>query len=113
MIPIETDFLGVGEEAFTCYSSKYVHVFLNGDDVTPTGKWQPDLSNLDVMQALAPGDTIEVYVHYDYSFKGESYTDPDVSSWPGEDYVFISDILSAYGPSWDDTLIANPVIIYR
>jgi hypothetical protein len=113
MIPIETDFLGFGKEAFICHGSKYVHIYLNGEDVTPTGKWQPDLGNLDVMQALAPGDTIEVYVHYDYSFKGESYTDPDVSSWPGEDYVFVSDILSAYGPNWNNTLSANPVIIYK
>ena len=110
MIPIETDFLGPGEEAFELQGAKSIHVYLNGEDVTPKGNWQPDLNNVDVMQALAPGDTIEIYVHYEYSFKGEKYDDPDVSSWPGEDYIFISDILSAYGPSWDSIISAIPVI---
>jgi hypothetical protein len=68
---------------------------------------------LDVIQELATDDTIEAYVHYDYSFKGESYTNPDVSSWLGEKYIFVSDILSAYGPSWGDILTANPVTIYQ
>ena len=110
MIPIETDFLGVGEEAFKCQGAKSVRLYLNGIDVTPSGKWMPDLRNLDVMQALAPGDTIEIYTHYDYSFKGEKYTDPEVSSWLGEDYIFTTDILSAYGPSWDNILPAISVI---
>jgi len=110
MIPIETDFLGVGEEAFKLQGAKSVHVYLNGVDVTPKGKWEPDLSNMDVMQSLSPGDTIEVYVHYEYSFKGGKYTDPDVSSWFGEDYIFETDILSAYGPNWDNTLPAIPII---
>jgi hypothetical protein len=110
MIPIETDFLGVGEEAFEFQGAKSVHIYLNGVDVTPNGKWTPELSNFDVMQALAPGDTIQIYVHYEYLFKGGKYNDPDVSSWLGEDYIFETDILSAYGPSWDSTLQAIPII---
>lgn len=110
MIPTETDFLGPGQEAFQFQGAKSVHIYLNGVDVTPAGKWIPDLSDFDVMQPLAPGDTIEIYLHYEYAFKGEKYTDPDVSSWLGEDYIFITDILSAYGPSWDNTLPAIPVI---
>ena len=43
-------------------------------------------------------------------FKGEKYTDPDVSSWLGKDYIFETDILSAYGPSWDNILSAIPII---
>ena len=108
--PIEADFLGIGEEAFEYQGAKAVHVYLNGVDVTPTGKWLSDPSNVNVMQALAPGDTIQVYVHYEYSFKGEKYTDPDVSSWFGENYIFESDILSAYGPTWSNTLSAVPII---
>jgi len=110
MVPIEADFLGSGEEAFEFQGAKSVHVYLNEEDVTPLGKWLPDLSYVDVMQALAPGDTIEIYLHYEYSFKGEKYTDPDVSSWLGEDYTFETDILSAFGPTWSDYLSAIPVI---
>lgn len=109
MIPLETDFLGPGQEAFKFLGAKSVHVYLNGVDVTPPGKWLPSLHNVDVNQALAPGDTIEIYLHYEYAFKGRKYTDPDVSSWPGEDYVFETDILSAYGPSWTNTLSALPI----
>jgi hypothetical protein len=110
MIPIETDFLGLGEEAFKYQGAKSVHIYLNGVDVTPKGKWSPDLSDFDVMQSLAPGDTIQIYIHYEYTFKGKKYTDPDVSSWLGEDYIFETDITSAYGPSWINNLLAIPFI---
>jgi hypothetical protein len=109
MVPLETDFLGPGQEAFKFLGAKSVHVYLNGVDVTPPGKWLPSLQNVDANQALAPGDTIEIYLHFEYTFKGKKYTDPDVSSWPGEDYVFETDILSAYGPSWTNTLSALPI----
>jgi hypothetical protein len=111
MIPIETDFLGAGFEAFMLQGAKSIHVYLNGVDVTPSGKWQPNLGNIDVMQALAPGDTIQIYVHYEYSWKGGQYEDPEVSAWTGEDYKFETDILSAYGPSWVDILTAIPDIV--
>ena len=110
MIPIETDFLGPGAEAFDFQGAKSVHIYKNEIDVTPDGKWNPELDNFDVMQALEPGDSIEIYLHYDYAFKGEKYTDPEVSTWLGEDYTFESDILSAYGPSWMSILPALPSI---
>ncbi len=110
IIPQETDFLGPGQEAFKFLGAKSVHVYLNGIDVTPAGKWLPSLHNVDVKQALSPGDTIEVYLHYEYAFKGKKYTNPDVSSWPGEEYCFETDLISAYGPSWMDSLSALPIL---
>jgi predicted glycosyl hydrolase (DUF1957 family) len=65
MIPIETDFLGVGEEEFEFQGVKSVHVYLKGVDVTPQGRWLPDLDYVDGEQALAPDDTIEIYIHYE------------------------------------------------
>lgn len=111
IIPIETGFLGTGEEAFEFLGAKSVHVYLNGVDVTPGGKWLPTLHNVNVLQELAPGDTLEIYLHYEYAFKGEKYMDPDVSAWPGEEYLFETDLISAYGPSWTSSLSAVPLII--
>jgi hypothetical protein len=110
MPPIEEDFLGLGEGAFTCQGAKSIKIFLNGEDVTPTGRWLPCLENVDTEQSLSPGDTITVIVHYEFAFKGVRYSDPDVSTWLGEDYVFEAGITSAYGPTWSGCLTGNPVI---
>ena len=110
-VPFETSFLGPGEKAFTLQGVKSVHVYLNGVDVTPAGKWIPSLHIMNVWQALTPGDTLEVYLHFEYAFKGGKYTDPDISSWPGEEYQFETDLLTAYGPSWISSLQAIPHII--
>ena len=109
-IPDEADFLGAGDPAFELQGAKYVHVYLNGADVTPNGKWQPDLANLDVMQSLAPGDTITLTIHYEYAFKGEQYSASQIGGWLGEDYDFETDFISAIGPSWTETLVATAVM---
>ena len=105
-IPTEMDFFGPGEPAFQLQGAKPVHVYLNGIDVTPTGRWMPNLSELLVEQALAPGDTLTLTIHYEYAFKGNTYSASDIGGWTGEAYGFETDITSASGPSWIETLDA-------
>jgi len=107
--PLEAGFLGAGMEAFRYQGGRPVHVKLNGADVTPHGTWVPDSANINVLQELAPGDTIEVQILYEYSFKGNTYIKSDALGWPGEDYIFEADLLSAYGPSWSSTITAAPI----
>jgi hypothetical protein len=109
-IPIEADFLGPGAPAFELQGAKPVHIYLDGAEVTPKGKWMPDLSNLEVGQDLAPGDTITLTIHYEYAFKGEQYSASEIGGWLGEDYDFETDIISAIGPSWTETLVATAVM---
>jgi len=107
-IPLEQDFLGVGKEAFTLQSKSSVKVYLNGEDVSP--KWEfIDLASLNTEQMLAPGDTIEIYIHYEYAFKGQRYDYSDIFTWLGEDYTFITDLSSAYGSTWSNILSAIPI----
>ncbi|MBN2335676.1 hypothetical protein JXL21_08955 [Candidatus Bathyarchaeota archaeon] len=109
-VPIEEDFLGAGEEAFETMGARAVKIYLNGKSVTPQGNWLPDLGYVDTMQPLGPGDSIQLLIHYEYSFRGETYSDPEVSAWLGEDYVFETGILSAVGPNWCGCLSAYPRI---
>jgi len=109
-IPTEADFLGPDEPAFKLIGAKPVRIYLNGADVTPAGRWLPDLSSLLVGQALSPGDTIKITIHYEYAFKGNSYSAAEIDGWTGEDYIFETTIMNAYGPSWTGTLTANAVI---
>ena len=109
-IPEEADFLGLGDPAFELQGAKPVKIYLNGNDVTPKGKWMPDLSNLMVEQDLAPGDTITLTIHYEYAFKGEKYDASDIGGWTGETYAFETIISSAIGPSWIETLEATAVM---
>jgi hypothetical protein len=105
-IPTEMDFFGLGELAFQLKGTKPVHVYLNGIDVTPTGKWTQSLDELLVEQALAPGDTLTLTIHYEYAFKGNTYSASDIGGWTGEAYGFETAITSASGPSWIETLDA-------
>ena len=105
-IPTEMDFFGLGELAFQLKGAKPVHVYLNGIDVTPTGKWTQSLDELLVEQALAPGDTLTLTIHYEYAFKGNTYSASDIGGWTGEAYGFETAITSASGPSWIETLDA-------
>jgi len=99
IIPQETMFLGPNKDAFTLLGKGGVKVNLNGIDVTPDGSWI-NLESLNTGQALTPGDTIEIYIHLQYAFKGERYDSTLVSTWLGEEYMFETDLTSAYGPSW-------------
>ena len=105
-IPTEMDFFGPGDPAFGLKGAKPVHIYLNGIDVTPKGRWLPDLSGLLVEQALSPGDTIEITIHYEYVFKGNMYSASEIGGWSGEAYDFEAAITSASGPSWTETLNA-------
>jgi hypothetical protein len=105
-IPIEADFLGVGDLAFETQGAKPVHIYLNGVDVTPKGRGPPDLNPLIAAQALSPGDTLKWTIHYEYAFKGESYSASDIDGWTGEAYDFKTEITSVSGPSWIETLNA-------
>jgi len=109
-IPTETYFLGPGNPAFKLLGAKPVHIYLNGVDVTPVGRWLPDLDCLSVEQALSPGDTIKITIHYEYAFKGNLYSHAQIEGWTGEDYDFETTITDAFGPSWAGTLRANKVM---
>ena len=106
VLPVEESFLGIDMDAFNFLGKKPVHIYLNGEDITPGGRWLPDLSSFNIEKALRPGDIYEIVLHYDYAFKGNVYSDPDVSAWMGEGYVFETSILTATGPSWTNTITA-------
>lgn len=105
-IPTEMDFFGPGEPAFQLQGAKPVHIYLNGIDVTPPGKWTQSPDELLVEQALAPGDTLTLTIHYEYAFKGNTYSASDIGGWTAEAYDFETAITSASGPSWTETLDA-------
>jgi len=109
-LPVEQSFLGLGSDAFIFLGAKAVHIYLNGEDVTPGGRWLPDLAAFDIEKALEPGDVFEIVLHYEYAFKGKRYDDPLVSAWTGEDYVFETKLLSATGPGWINIISAIPVL---
>lgn len=109
-IPQEADFLGPGDPAFTLIGAKPVHIYLNGAEVTPAGRWLPDLSCLSVEQTLSPGDTVKITIHYEYAFKGNRYNAVDIGGWTGENYAFETTITNAFGPSWTGILTAKKVI---
>jgi hypothetical protein len=109
ILPEENSFLGKGD-AFTFLGAKSAHIYLNGVDVTPGGRWLPDLASFDIALPLNPGDEFEIVLHYEYAFKGNRYSDPEVSAWLGADYEFGTSILTATGPEWSNMIRAYPIL---